>query len=576
MIICMISQEKQQIRMDSLSIEKRIEERSVASFVVSDNGGEYDFRQGEPVEIFIEDDELFFSGVVASSEKKIIRVFPEVYAEHVVNCIDYHYAADKRLAAKTYVEADIRDIVQDLFDSYLKDESIEIGQIDTGVMIREEIFNYVPLSQALNKLAERAGFWWLIDENKKFYFIKKNAFPYSKIVDSKTAIKGTIRLTTDNSKYRNKQIIKGTRDLTSVQTEIFKGDGVQTTFVVGYPVAKIPMVEVSNNGTTWTPSTIGIRGLEENRDWYWSGGDNAITQDQNRTPLQENQYLRVKYQGEFPQLIIADDQSEVLSQKNIEMSGSGIVEDVQTEVQQSTRAAAIQLAAQLLQYYGTVGRSISFTTMHSGFAPGQLINVDLEGYISSEMLVESIHMQTQNDIPFFTIKAMEGPNTKSWADMFQELFKATQLRERENVNIGESLIKPYVFTKQWNITENPNIFKSIYPLGQNPSESLYPSFSQEHRVRYLEWETSDGTKERKSITQLIDGENLLSVTFIAPGDAANKDIMEFSWYGGIDCKSQLNSGILIDNKTITSSGAQSPWHKTDLESWQIEKIDKRW
>lgn len=119
-----ISGEQVHIKSGTLSIEKAIEERDTCTFQVLDSGSQYDFRKGNPVEIYDQNDEIVFSGIVETSVKRRIR---PGFMGHTVSCIDWHYAADKRLAAKVYVEEKAGDVVRDLWESYLEEEGIAIG-----------------------------------------------------------------------------------------------------------------------------------------------------------------------------------------------------------------------------------------------------------------------------------------------------------------------------------------------------------------------------------------------------------------------------------------------------------------
>ena len=602
MIKVQISQTFHSVQADSISIEDRIEERSVATFIALDDGGQFEFKKGQPVTIGeildlqaspfsafnfmpfnfgtfgggVEQGfkTIFFRGVIENSEKILIT---RDGAKHIINCVDYHYLADKRLAARSYENQTPGFIVADLIEQYLEAEGVTAGTIEAGVALKEVVFNYIPVAEALDKLSDRTGFWWLIDENKQLNFRSRSSFVSPLPLTEANTIKQQTKLTNDNTRYRNQQVIKGAKDLTSPQTEEFRGDGVQTTFTVGFNIAKVPTVEISDDGITWIPQTVGIRGLETGRDWYWSGGDPKITQETSVLPLTSSQFLRVIYQGEFSLVVITRDLAQIAQQQALEETGTGVVEAVQTDSTQTTREATFELAGQLLAKYGTIGRRLKTVTQTAGYKPGQLVTVDFVGYgVNTQMLIESVTFFTQGKNYFWDILAIEGPESRSWTDLFSEMYKEAQQRDRAGIGVGEVVIIPYQFEKDWLETEQPNIFFEVYPLGQPASNTLFPSFAPQDRVKYLEWYNIGGALQRKAITQQAGTTELSSITILAPNDAAGVEITKFAWIGGIDATIALGTGVKVDEQDETINNMLAPWLKTSLETWQVEKIDRKW
>lgn len=570
---------------DSFSLQDRIEERTVASFAVEDPQGEKEFKKGQPVEIKI-NGVLVFGGVVDKANYKVLD--NDKYKRHEITCINYHYSIDKRVVAAAYVKTKAGDIVRDksgqrTLGTILGEEGIEVGEnIDDGPELEEAIFNYVPGSQALNALAERAGMWWRIDANRELYFMERQKYDAPWAATAADMLNNSIVVENSASKYRNQQIIKGPMDLTSPQTEIVYGDGEQRTFTVGYPIAKVPEVAVSVNGGAWQQQTVGIKGVEKDKQWYWNGGEPTITQETNDTPLGEDDRIRITYQGEFPILIVSRNNAAILDRQTVEETGTGIVEDVRNEPQQSTREAAFQLAAQLLEKYSVIGRMLKFTTMRSGLQPGQLFPVYLPEYSlvtaendSIEMLIESVTTRdVRGGLIFYDIIAVEGPEMGSWTKVFEEIIKRGELKIREGVGISEVVILPYTFEKDWTAQETPNIFRELYPADSlSPSATLFPAFEPAHRVGYLAWYNNGTELGRKAVTQQtgIETNEIFSLTYLEAGEALGM-ITSFGWVGGIAATTAAGTGIRVDKQALPGGPAE----KTVLEAWQIEKTDRKW
>jgi len=434
--------------------------------------------------------------------------------------------------------------------------------------------------QALDALAERVGYWWRIDENKDLYFLDRgtNTAPFT--ADGGVMLDESIKVESSNPKYRNVQVVRGARDITSVQTEIQKGDGEKQSFVVGYPIARVPEIEVSIGGGAWQAQTVGIRGVEEGTDWFWSGGDNTITQASEDTPLAEADRIKIEYRGEFPVVIISRNPGEIESRKEIENAGTGFVEESINDNSQSTREGAFQLAAQLLEKYSTIGRTVTFTTRQRGLLPGQLTTVELPRYkLSSQMLIESVQERDESGTEMrYQVKAIEGPEQKSWANLFRELLKTAQPTVRVGVGTGESLILPYQFEKTWTEAEEPNIFTENYPTvsGLTPANDLFPSFEPNDRVLYIEIKDGASTLQRKAITQTTTNEGeVFTISFMSPGEG-NGTVTNIEWYGGVDAGIGEGTGVVVDTQDNSLSQGAAPWTKTSSESWQVEKTDLRW
>ena len=84
----------------SLSVELRVEERSIARFTVIDIVGATSYQRGQPVQIYDNTGDLIFGGIIDTPER--FRQVTQGGLDHPIRCIDWHYLADKRLVAESY------------------------------------------------------------------------------------------------------------------------------------------------------------------------------------------------------------------------------------------------------------------------------------------------------------------------------------------------------------------------------------------------------------------------------------------------------------------------------------------
>lgn len=572
---------------NSISIDDAIEERSTASFVVVDVDGSQHYQKGQQITIR-GDGGGVFAGVIDTAVEARIPNLGGLF--HQISGVDWHYLSDKRIVAKAYANTLAGDIVRDLVASYLADEGIthtessssffvlpflEVGMdyavdsIQDGPAIIEAVFNYVSVTTALDSLAERTGFWWYIDKDKILHFKSRATYmaPWALTDDeisNGNVAKGSLTIEHGNPKYRNRQYIIGGKDITDLQTEIKKGDGSSQSFVVGFPVAKVPTITIDGV----TPQTAGIRGVDTGKNWYWAKGDSVISQEQGATPLTALQTLHIVYQGEFSIVVISQDGVAVQDRVTLE-GGTGYVEDVANEPNITTREAAFQSASQKLSRYGVIGRKIKFKTRKAGLAPGQLlpINLSLHNLNDAEALIESVSISTTDPIVWYTISAVEGPVTGSWAKLFYAMATNNQAYiVRENISEEQVLVTLGTFSKTWIEGENPNIFRAVLPgAALFPGASTYPQFDQALRVRYMAWFNGATELGRKAITQQTG--NLVSTTYLSPFEA-NVTTTHLGWFGGIKSTSEAGTGVLVDYQAYAKT-------KTSLEAIQIDKTDTK-
>jgi hypothetical protein len=554
----------------SFNISDVIAERSIASFVIYGDLGTH-YKKGQPVQIYDQFNTLIYAGVINNSSE-VRESANNSRIIHTIQCQDWTYLADKRIIAKAYQNTTAGEIVQDIITNLLSIEGITSNIIQDGPIVTEAVFNYIPVSTALDSLAEKAGFWWNIDVNKKLSFTSRgtNFAPWS-VTWSKLQV-GSVSYQNSNPKYRNKQYIKGGKDITDPQTEVRKGDGNTKSFTLGFPIALVPTIKV--NGIA---KTIGIKSIDSGMDWYWSKGDFVVVQEETAAALLSTDTWSITYQGEFDIVAITANQNEIINNQTLEGTGTGIVEDVADEPENTSRDSAFDSGMAKIQKYAVEGKSLKFKTIRTGLKPGQLATVTLPEHNlnGDQLLIESVTtMDDSEKNIWYDITCSSGPEVCTWAKMFQAMATRGQaFIIRQNISETQVLITLQTFNKTWMVGTTSNIFKEIFPsVTQYPSVNTYPMFDYQDRCKYIELLDSVNTVlVRKAITKQTGANtsNILSTTFIAPFEG-NGNIAKVRFYGGSTANDTPGSGILIDEQLYTRT-------KTQLEGIQIDKTDvKGW
>jgi len=418
--------------LDSLQIKDVLGTRNSCLFTLTDIGGTYRPRVGQDVTIKT-GDRLEFAGTIDDIDEHEIDGTPLVTLVYEIEAVDFCQLADRHTVARIYEGETAGDIVQDIIARDLAGEEIGIASVQDGPVIERAVFNYATAAEAFDEICRITGFSWYIDYQRRMHFFSRetNACPVSLTDDSQNYF--NMRVHRTRERYRNVQFIRAGKDVSTVRTESFKGDGVLKTFVLSLPVAKVPTVKV--NGFA---KTVGIRLLESGKDWYWSKEEKEITQDDAAAALTDVDTLEVTYQGLFPILIKRQSGDEIASRRDIEY-GSGIYEAIESEPNIDDRAMAIDLGDALIRRYGLIPTEVTFSTDEEGIRAGQLISITNSRHnISGDYLIQSVNtsfIQTSaGQILRSRVSALSGEAIGGWLTFFQDLLKKTEkfvIRENE-------------------------------------------------------------------------------------------------------------------------------------------------
>ena len=471
-MIVKISGTEYPYRFGTIDINDDIGRRSTASFVIVDRDKNMRFTKGKPV-VILEADGItkMFAGCIESSSQGYTDVSGRSVL-HRIQCTDWTYITDRRLVARAYESTLAGNIVKDLITTYLADEGITVGTIQDGPMVTEAVFNYIYATKSLEELAEKAQFEWWINSDKELNFVSRDTFLSGSTINDTSPIKN-ISVEEVSEKYRNRQYIKAGKDITDPQTERFVADGEAKSWTVGYGIAKLPVINI--NGVA---KDVGVKGLHNEQDFYFSRGNNTITQDKDGIIIPKDSIIEVVYQGLFDIVAITYDQGEVNDRKTIE-GGTGFYEELDESPQTTSRDAAFEEANAKLQRFGKLGKRIIFNTEKlTDLKAGTLLPISLLDFdCNDNFLIESVKIKqlgTPDGRPIRTVTAILGSSTGGWVEFFKRM--ATTNRTfviRENISESEILTLLETSFGAHSMTDGT----TDYTVWQCPlaSTSLYPS-----------------------------------------------------------------------------------------------------
>lgn len=452
----------------TLTIEDAIGERSTCSFSLLDKTADLlaILKAGETVEIWADGVKVYGGSI----DKPKSRRTPAGTLTWTIDCVDWHQICDRRIIAETYENTLAGAIVRDLVNKYLAAEGITAAEsIQDGPLVVECVFNYVSATTCLDTLAERAGFSWWVDPNKVLHFVERATYMAPWALDEEAKI-SDLNVEDSRQGYRNRQYVKAGKDVTDPQVESFKGDGATRTWTVGFPIAKVPTIKV--NGV---PKTVGIKGIDEGKDFYWNKGDPTVTQDSEAPLLTSSDTLQVTYQGLFDVVVLTDDYAAIEERRAVE-GGTGYYEAVDDEPYLSSREAAIQSANAKLRKHAHLPKVITFSTWEPGLRPGQIIFANLPGdrLHNEDFLIDQVTFsEVGSDFYQYHIRAVSGESLGGWATFFKQMATRGQAFViRENIREDQVLIRLVQSQEAWHWTEAMPVTVHACPI---PSEHLYPS-----------------------------------------------------------------------------------------------------
>lgn len=453
---------------DALSVTDRLLERSSAVVPINDSTGRH-FQRGEVVEIS-DDYGLIFAGMVEEVDES--RVGTGSTNLHVLRVVDWHSLVDRRVAAKTYLAFEAGLIIRDLIQTYLGDDGIVEGIIHTGPTLSKVVMNYVQISDAIDSLAQLAGFFWWVDERKRLHFTERDVqnAGWVQLLHDKT-----VRVTRRAPLYRNREYMRGGKDSTTAQVETRIGDSNARSFAMGFPLAQEPSI-VRTGGAGAGVQTVGIKGVETGKQWYWNKGDPVITQDSGQAVLTAAHSITVTYYGEFPIVVLSQDNAAIALRKAIEGFGTGQVEHVEDALDTDTRSVGFEKAAALLARYSQEGTQVRFRTHRTGLRPGQVLPVDLPTHeIDGEFLVQEVQMRVQRGIPMYDAVLVSGPEEATWTQFFRELSNLGRTAaDLISVGGGDAILQLTEFVSEgWTWAES-GITQTVRSCS-TPGNSLFPS-----------------------------------------------------------------------------------------------------
>jgi hypothetical protein len=358
---------------------------------------------------------------------------------------DSIYATINNVSVKEVSDMTINTIIQYLRDEYATDFTID--NVDANINITQIDFNRIPMSQALQTLADLVGYYWYVDYDKDIHFFAKETevAPFNLSKDAGNHNWNSLRIVNDFSQIRNLIYIVGGEYEAEERTETYIADGEQRQFPLAYKFKNIPVVKI--NGSILT---IGIDGFdsEDNYDIFWNPSGKYIRFKESNYPNVGDLFEAIG-NPLFPIIV------KVPNVSSIKKYGTYEFKIIDKNI--VSRADAVARGRAELSAYADSIEEGSFTTNTPGLRSGQLINVNV-GDTNEDFIIQSITISMLD--PFSCQWSAKIATTKTLG-IIQILQKF--LIQEDNIREGETLLELQQFIDSSESTDSSAITNTTSP-----------------------------------------------------------------------------------------------------------------
>lgn len=373
----------EQILQGSLVVSQKITNQvDTANFDVQLAGSKtFVPEYSQEVEIYDGATKIFGGTVMTVQQSPIARPGGIAYE---VGCVDFTYDLDRRLAARSYENETIHDIIADLVSSYAPD--FTYVNVTSNFIIQKIVFNQVPLSTCIKRLAAIVNYDWYVDEEKDVHFFPKyaNSAPFDLTDENGNYIYSSLKRNADGSQIANRVKVRGGEYNGEEYTDSITVSGDDTTsFLLPYKFANLT---INLNGT---PQDMGIDFIDN-----FGPSVEVLYNFQEKTirwenPLSNGDIIQFTGNPKVPVFAVAEDPVSIAEYGYVEK----LIRDDSIE---SNTVGRRRANAELYSYAEPV-IDAQFRTFTPGLRAGMIVRIqsDIQG-TDDELLIKSLNFRTRD------------------------------------------------------------------------------------------------------------------------------------------------------------------------------------
>ncbi|MCL4439704.1 MAG: hypothetical protein M1609_03665, partial [Firmicutes bacterium] len=337
---------------------------------------------------------------------------------------DYTYQLDKKLVVETYSNQAADLIVKDILTKYCA--GFTSTNVKTGAPTVEEIvFDYKRPSECFKELTEYVGWDWYVDYNKDVWFFNPSALatPAPVAIEANTDVR-KLKHDIETEGLRNRIFVRGGTMLSDNWTYEVKADGAARTWLLPH---KPHNISLTVGGVA---KTIGIESIDDEatKDYLMNYQEKYVRASAQTTTPAAGTTMAFTYKFDIDVITMVEDVASQGAVKAVQ-GGDGVYEHSIVDDSLTTIDAAEAAGNADLREHANPRVKGSFETEISGWAPGQLITINLPNRgITGTFLAQKVTI-TPATPTLWTHRVEYGGRLLGIADWLQALWKAQQKKK---------------------------------------------------------------------------------------------------------------------------------------------------
>lgn len=329
---------------------------------------------GDEVEIYDGATKIFGGTVLSVSTSPISGADGEKYQ---VRCVDYTYLMDSRLASRTYDNETVEDIIDDLITSYTT--GFNTTNVTSTFLIEKIVFNQVPLSVCIRRLAEILNYDWYVDENKGVHFFARetNTAPFGITDTNGNYVYRTLKRSADGAQVANRIKVRGGEYNGEVFADSITVSGNDSlSFKLPYRFANL--VVTLDTGSGPVSQTVGIDFIDDftSKDVLYNFQEQMIRFENN---LDDGDIIAFSGNPKIPVFAISED--------SLSIADYGVKEKLLRDDTIESNTVARRRANAELYVYSEPVVDARFRTYTTGLRAGMILNIQSENQNFDDSLI---------------------------------------------------------------------------------------------------------------------------------------------------------------------------------------------
>ncbi len=383
-------------------------------------------------EVIIEDTALTEPRLFAGIIDRVELVNSKAPLVWKADCQDYTLQMNKKLVVENYLGWNADVIVRDILSKYCPDFSA--AGVKSGAPIIESTgtdFNYIMPSDCMKWLCDYIGWQWYVDYYKVVHFFDPGELGFAAPMSLQPGGRFyNFKVSIDHQGLRNRVYVLGGSMLSDPQTIEWKADGAARIWVLPWAPQECSL---QVGGTDYT---VGIEGTDEedSKDYMVNVNDRYLRCSAATDAPENGLTISFTARQSIGVITVVDDLASQSTIATLE-GGDGVYEhQIKDSTLVTIEAAESAGNADLREWANPKTRG-SFITTVSGWAPGQLVAVELpERGINSVFLVQKVGISL-SEAGLWIFNVEFGGRLLGITDFLKALVSAQQKKRTNETNL---------------------------------------------------------------------------------------------------------------------------------------------